>query len=322
MEGGDILIDMKAFVDERLHQVELSPQRAKEKTATLLPEEVTKVRSTCGALNWAGREGRPDMAAAASMYSALISKMTVADVLELNKTVAQLKQSSEVALRIQALSEEDMRWGVISDASYANAGDGRTQAGHLLIAFEKGLLAGENVKVNVLHWRSAKLKRVVSSTLAAETQSLARGVGDLLWMMVMYQELTNAEFELREWRKYIQRQTYTAFSKYEESNDLCDAVALIDAKSLYDVLAHETTGGSDKRTALDIQVLREELQTLSGRVRWVDHMHMPADCLTKRQGRSDLLKQILRTGKFGITSEAMTLAERLQERTSGGYNRR
>lgn len=138
----------------------------------------------------------------------------------------------------------------------------------------------------------------------------------------MYYELTHDEFEVRSWRKYVQRQSYTAFSKYDETADLCDALALVDAKSLYDLLENETTGGSDKRAALDIQALRDELQELRGRIRWVDHMRMPADVLTKQQGRNDTLKEILETVMFGITDETATLKARSVVRQNGGYNRR
>ena len=320
--GEDILIDMKAFLEERLHPVTLDAERAKQKGEKLTEEEVSKVRSTVGALNWAGREGRPDAAAAASLFSSMMLEMKVSDVHDLNKTVSILKKESEVALKIQPLREEKMRWGVISDSSYANAKGGKTQAGHLLIAFEEGLLEGERVKTNILHWKSGRLKRVVNSTLAAETQSLARGVGDLLWMLVMYYELTHEDFELRQWRKYVQRQGYAAFSKYEDLEDLKDALALVDAKSLYDLLVNETSGGADKRTALDVQALREELQELSGKIRWVDHQHMPADCLTKHQGKAETLKVILQSGEFGITEESATLAERSEIRKVSGYNRR
>ena len=320
--GEDILIDMKAFIEERLQPVDLEKSRKGQKDAKLNEEEVSKVRSTCGALNWAGREGRPDAAAAASMFSSMLQDMKISDVFELNKTVAALKRDSELALKIQPFNEAEMQWGVVSDASYANARGGKTQAGHLLIVFQKGLLEGERVNTNVLHWKSGKLKRAVSSTLAAETQSLARGVGDLLWMMVMYCELTNPEFELRSWRKHVRQLGYTLMSRYEETSELSDALALVDAKSLYDLLINETTGGGDRRTALDIQVLREELQELHGRIRWVDHMHMPADCLTKHQGRAETLKHILTEGEFGITAEAATLAERLDVRKAQGYNRR
>ena len=80
-----------------------------------------------------------------------------------------------------------------------------------------------------------------------------------------------------------------------------DALALVDAKSLYDLLVNETTGGSDRRNALDVQVLREELAELKGHIRWVEHLEMPADCLTKRVGKTATLKRLLTEGVFGIT---------------------
>eukprot|EP00435_Cladocopium_sp_Y103_P059905 s740_g21.t1 len=302
-EGDAFLIDMQAFVEERLHQVPLPSARKKEKKDEVTEEERSQVRSVCGALNWAGREGRPDAAAAASMFSSLVSTMKVEDVIELNKVVEQLKSDSSLALRIQPIAEERLRWGVISDASWATARNGKTQAGHMLIAFDRALLEGKEATTNLLHWRSGKLQRTVNSTLAAETQSLARGVGDLLWMMIVYMELIKPDFHVREWRKYVGRLGYNAFTKVAETETLEDALALVDAKSLYDLLINETTGGSDRRNALDVQALREELKELRGQIRWVEHLEMPADCLTKKQGKVATLKKLLSEGKFGITEE-------------------
>lgn len=321
-EGDTVFVDMKAFVEERLEAVEMSKERMKMRSEKVTEEELGLIRRTCGSLNWAGREGRPDAAAAASMFSSLMTQMKVEDVLELNKVVAKIKQSSDLALRIQGFEEGRMRWGVISDASWGNAKGSKTQGGHLLIAFDQDMLLGKSAPCNILHWKSGKLQRTVNSTLAAETQSLARGVGDLLWMMVMYAEMVNPDFRIQEWRKQIRGEGYTAFTKYEKKDDLASAVAIIDAKSLYDLLAHETTGGTDKRTALDVQVLREELQELNGKIRWVDHLHMPADALTKKHGHSEMLVQILESGSYGITEEAATLHSRLEERQKAGYSRR
>ena len=201
-------------------------------------------------------------------------------------------------------------------------GMGRRQAGHMLITFDKALLEGKQAVTNVLHWKSGKLQRTVNSTLAAETQSLARGVGDLLWMMIVYMELVKPEFHVREWRKYVGKLGYNAFTKVSETEALEDALALVDAKSLYDFLIHETTGGSDRRNALDVQVLREELAELRGQIRWVEHLEMPADCLTKKQGKVATLKKLLNEGVFGITEESAALSSRLSDRKEHGYNRR
>ena len=321
-QGDTILIDMKAFVEERMDLIEIPKERMKQKDQRLTEEETNLVRKACGSLNWAGREGRPDAAAAASMFSSQLLEMKVGDIADLNKVLIRIKQSSELALKIQALDEQRMRWGVISDASWANARGGKTQGGHLLITFDNEMLEGKTARCNLLHWKSGKLQRTVSSTLAAETQSLARGIGDLLWMMVMYWELVDPAFQLREWRKHVRKVGYSAFTKHQDTEELSSALAVVDAKSLYDVLAYETTGGTDRRTALDVQVLREELADLGGVIRWVDHLHMPADVLTKRQGRCETLNRMLETGRFGITAEAVTLDSRLAERKSGGYNRR
>ena len=85
----------------------------------------------------------------------------------------------------------------------ANARNGKTQAGHMLVIFKKSMLEGKPAIMNLLHWKSGKLQRTANSTLVAETQSLVRGVGDLLWMMVMYLEIVNPEFELRDWRRFV-----------------------------------------------------------------------------------------------------------------------
>ena len=115
---------------------------------------------------------------------------------------------------------------------------------------------------------------------------------------------------------------YSAFTKVEDTDQIEGALAVVDAKSLYDLLANETGGGADRRTALDVQMLREELSELHGKVRWIDHMHMIADCLTKKQGRLEPLLRLLESGMFGITEEAVTLDTRLEDRKKVGYNRR
>ena len=43
------------------------------------------------------------------------------------------------------------------------------------------------------------------------------------------------------------------------SEELKGSFAIVDAKSLYDHLAREIVGGSVKRTALDMQMIREDL---------------------------------------------------------------
>ena len=53
--------------------------------------------------------------------------MKIEDVIKMNRAVEQLKAGAGLALRPQPIEEERLRWGVISDASWANAKNGKTQ---------------------------------------------------------------------------------------------------------------------------------------------------------------------------------------------------
>ena len=81
-----------------------------------------------------------------------------------------------------------------------------------------------------------------------------------------------------------------------------------DAKSLYDHLQTETSGGvNDRRTAIDIQIIRSSVEAQGAIVRCVDHSGMYADAMTKRNGNIPLLQTLMRTGRICITEEAAIL---------------
>ena len=68
-----------------------------------------------------------------------------------------------------------------------------------------------------------------------------------------------------------------------------------DVESLYDHLRTETSSGAnDRRTALDIQINRVSMDAQGATVRWMDH-NVP------------LLQMLMRTGRFCITEESVTL---------------
>ena len=81
-----------------------------------------------------------------------------------------------------------------------------------------------------------------------------------------------------------------------------------DGKSLYDHLRIETSGGAnDRRTAIDIQIIRASMDAQGETVRWVDHSGTYADAMTKRNGNVPLLQMLMRTGRICITEESVAL---------------
>ena len=93
----------------------------------------------------------------------------------------------------------------------------------------------------------------------------------------------------------------------DDGGTLKECLAIVDAKSLFDYLSKETIGGQDKRTAIEIQIIRQDLRQLQGEIRWVDHPAMLADPLTKVKGSTQPLLELLNTGEFSISAEAVSL---------------
>eukprot|EP00434_Breviolum_minutum_P024807 symbB.v1.2.021909.t1/scaffold1920.1/size100294/3 len=224
----------------------------------------------------------------------------VEDMQAMNEVVRNLKKNPALAVRVQPL--RDMMLSVVSDASFGND-NLHSQGGQMIISHEKGLQENREVRANLLWWRSGRIHRVVNSTLAAETQSLSRGLGDLLWILVLVEELKQEDFSIREWPTRLSGKEVTAIASRSSSEGLKECLAIVDAKSLYDHLCKETIGGQDKRTAIEIQIIREDLNSLSGKIRWVDHPAMVADSLTKVKGSNESLYRMMQTGRFKLVAE-------------------
>ena len=313
-KDGGFLVDMQKFIQERLHPVPLEKGRKTDKKAMANDDEVSAARATCGALNWLSREGRPDASGPSSLLSSKLSKLCIEDINQMNQVVTELKANSELSLQIQPLRK--MRLSVVTDASFANHGF-HSQGGHLVLAHESHLRDGASVDTNILAWRSGKLQRVVNSTLAAETQSMSRGLAELLWIMVMVQELQDGKFNIKAWRSRLKGEELLVMASELDKGKLKESLAVVDAKSLFDLLSKDTIGGQDKRTAIEIQIIRQDLRELGGEVKWVDHLAMPADGLTKVLGSNVALYELIRSGRFSIRPTEEQMKRRAEARKAG-----
>eukprot|EP00435_Cladocopium_sp_Y103_P001618 s5475_g1.t1 len=302
-EGG-FLIDMEKFVTERLKEVSLEKGRAQMKGESANESERNQARATLGALTWAAKEGRPDCAAPASILASTLNRMTIQDILDLNKTVREVKQSYRLTIPIQPIPLEEMQWGVITDASYANAEDGASQGAFGVICYGRELLEKGLGKANLIHWKSSKIQRVVNSTLAAEAQSLSKGLSELAWTVTVFNEMIGANFELKRWDEEIKKRRLHVLTKTNADERLRKSLCVVDAKSLFDHLVKETIGtAADRRTAIEMQVIRQSLAETGAQVKWVPHPRMTMDCLTKRHGNRVPLVEFLDTGCLNFLPE-------------------
>ena len=316
-------VDMHKFVSERLSPVQLSKGRRSEPKALANDSEINQMRAVIGALNWLAKEGRPDAAAAASLGASTFPKPVIQDVLDVNAAVKLLKERPDLTIKIRSIEPSKLAWGVISDASFGNAYAGHSQGAYAVLAFDEKLKDGFRVPCSLISWRSGRIQKVVNSTLAAETQSLSKGLGELSWIVTLYNELTDPSFDLMEWEAQLKRNRVLAMAPDTSSDGLKSSLCIIDAKALFDHLSRETTGPSqDKRTGLEIQVVRQHMNSIAGEVRWIPHPHMVVDGLTKRGSNMQALYQLLDSGEFQIVDVAEVLEDRRRERQERGYNKR
>ena len=123
-----------------------------------------------------------------------------------------------------------------------------------------------------LHWNSSKLKRVVRSTLAAETLSLSEGCDVAFYVNNLLSEL---------------------FYK----NSKLNIYAYTDNQSLHDSV-HSTKQTLERRLIVDISSIREMVDNNQIQVIWVEKDKQISDILTKSGVSQKSLLNILETGKM------------------------
>ena len=163
-----IQASMKRYITEKLKAVTLPKERLKQKGSPLDEKETTWLRGVVGSLLWVGKEGRPDVAAACAMAMSWSSNVPMVEhILMANKTVAELKQTSDVVLRILPIDPQEGFWMSVADASMANV-ENKSQGGFLIAMTTRDIMQGKAADFSINSWRSHRLRRVVKATLGSE----------------------------------------------------------------------------------------------------------------------------------------------------------
>ena len=138
---------------------------------------------------------------------------------------------------------------------------------------------------------------------------MSEALAEVEWIRGLFDELTNPKFSIVEWAARSRNRGLLIAARSSDAEARFPKVLSIgDAKSFYDHLRTETAGGAnDRRTAIDIQIIRANMDAQDAMVRWVDHRGMYADAMTKKNGNVPLLHMLFRTGRICITEESITL---------------
>lgn len=308
------------YIQNRLKPVQLSRKFFKKDAAKefLNPDEEHQLRAVIAAVNWIAREGRPDASASASILSGVFPKPTLQDALEVNNVVQHLKDHP-ITMRIVPIPEEEVRRLVICDSSFDVSGKTKPQHGWLQGVTNKQLNLGAEAPVSIISWRSRRLRRRASSTMLCEAISLSTALGALEKQIAVFESFRWSRFDPKtmicspEAAMGLRGPPTVIASEDPQYNDPA-ALAIIDAKAVYDGSSNEQASGEDERSSLEIAVIQETLSKVRGRLRWVPHNANPTDGLTKLLSKSHMepLLKLLRTYKFTVEKESEVIAREKQ----------
>ena len=142
------------------------------------------------------------------------------------------------------------------------------------------------------------------SSLGAEARAMSVALGFVEWATLFLQELIHGSFDLR-----------GALAVLRERPPVC----VTDCKSLYDHLlaVGSPTTLQDKRSAVDVLIVRESLKKTGRVIRWALTGLQLADGLTKDKGEAfECFRRSLRSGSYMFRSEEQVMHERQLSRTS------
>ena len=248
--------------------ISLSPTRAKEVESDASTMEENHFRSITGTLLWYGTQTVPYLQLQASLLARKVPSLQVKHLKRANST---LKQGANLnsSIRIKKGNAAETKLMLFTDASHAADGGVHSQEGAIIFKHDERVGS-----CFPLLWGSRKIKRVVKSTLAAETIAAVNGYDDGIYVQQLMKELFQKEFPLK---------------------------LHIDSKSLFDLLTStHLDATTEKRLKIDIAIIRQAFEQgeLSS-VAWVPRTLQLADSLTKANHEAaQILQRTLNEGHF------------------------
>ena len=326
-QGVEVRFDQEKYIIEKIHPMELSRGRRGKKEDALSEEEFRAFRSTLYRVSWVAHQTRPEVSGTVSILASRMHNARVSDAIYLNKAIGHLRSSATQPLRIRGYEPQQMTFIGVSDAGGVDGEvRGNNEAGLIEDPVQGAWMVltsntlpthDRRIPVSVISWRSSKLKRRVTSTMAGETQALSQCLGEVEWLQVMHQDLVYGDVDTKNYHKNLSPFLALLPDKCQLAANRGPQCALTDAKSLYDSIFKQCPSSrQDRRNALELAVVIDVVQRSGSQVRWTPHQRMPVDMLTKVDVTTSngALLHLIRTASLRIDKEDEELLKR--QRTS------
>ena len=277
-------------------------------------DERQQLRALIGSLQYASVNTRPDIASRLSFLQSKVNCAVVETLLEANRTLHEAKRHHDVELVIQPIACPDLRFLAFSDASFASKSTPDSHTGCLIMSTHKDIMDNAQCPVSPLSWGCKKIQRVVTSTLSAETMSLATTLDQLSWIKLFWGWMLNPNIKWRKPTEALRDLPEAISTATYQSQKLDPSIAATDCKSLFDLVTRTAPPNCGEfRTQLQARSIKDLLAE-GIKLRWVHSGAQLADALTKIMEAS-FLRETLRLGKYKLHDELAILKQRSHNRT-------
>ena len=266
----NITLDQKAYIG-CLQPIQINKDRASKKDENLNSEEMHELRSKIGQLSWIAYQSRPDIIFDTCVLAADIKNAKVQHLIDINKLVKRVK-SENISLKFENLQTSEYKLVIFSDSSFGNLNNGGSQGAFVIF------LLGQNGQCCPLSWNSKRIRRVVRSTLAAETLAMADALDEGVFICILFSELMYGKIDPK----------------------LLPLICVTDSKSLFEAIK-STKSVTEKRLRMEISGIKELKAT--NQVKdfiWTNSGTQLADSLTKKGASPLLLLKTLEQGKLEV----------------------
>ena len=296
-----ITLGQNGFIDGRLEPIQIDRQRAKSPDLHATDEERTDFRSVVCSLQWIATQSRPDLSFETNQLQKRITDLRVRDLVRANAVVRDARNNRH-EIEFHNLGK-DVEIVAFHDASLFNSVgveiEDRDEADVFLQGNEKKLVysqkgamigfvargetqvEGRKIRMNLVDWKSTTNKRVVESSLSAETHAAIMAHGLARFCQAVLAEIR------------FGNEVVTAFED-EDFQKHTPLNMITDCKSIYDHINKDGQHVSDKGNIVSVVLLRKMMSTRpseKARLLWVPTRHQLADGLTKSGHSKDVRSQ-------------------------------
>lgn len=286
-KDGSIKISQEQYASS-LQSVVIKQERRREKDQKLTEQEKGEMRAALGGINWLVTSSRPDLAAWCSLLQQKVNAACVCDLIEVNKLISLARDYSRSYVWVKPIPVANMQFCVLTDAAWANATGFCSQAGYMVAGCDERLANGQWGTFSILRWKSFKQDRQTHSTLGAELLALSRGLAEARWIRSMWCEAVYHDYTLDDDGKW---------------SNAIPLTAVIDCKPVYDHAGSSTVSLKDKRMAIEMLLLKRDIQQYGIKLRWMATSQMIVDVLTKKGAPMNLFRKVLREGSFILVED-------------------